>query len=228
MVQVAVFQYSMTLFYAQESMETKTEMLEDMKLALPANTRVADMQKEIEKKLGWEPTSKLERYMFWWGAVIIPQKWMLINFLAVKSNHQDNEDHIQTQRAWYRSNFMSNLISLPPSIWDQNLFRNSGSHGIFCGVTAVEPNCEAGLLKGHSSSDGAGLWLQAGGIQGPLGDNSVQGAYDAARQDPGGMRRSFGCSAHFSAPCTRTWRWLSATSPADSFTYKLDAHPQPS
>ncbi len=42
-------------------METKTEMLEDIKLAVPATTRVAEMQKEIEKKLGWEPTSKLER-----------------------------------------------------------------------------------------------------------------------------------------------------------------------
>ncbi|CAL8471071.1 g10613 [Coccomyxa elongata] len=47
--------------YWKESMETKTELLEDMKLALPATTRVAEMQKEIEKKLGWEPTSKLER-----------------------------------------------------------------------------------------------------------------------------------------------------------------------
>lgn len=35
--------------------------MEDTKLALPATTRVADMQKETEKKLGWESTSKLKR-----------------------------------------------------------------------------------------------------------------------------------------------------------------------
>lgn len=52
---------SVVISHAQESMETKTEMLEDVKLALPATTRVADMQKELEKKMGWEPTSKLER-----------------------------------------------------------------------------------------------------------------------------------------------------------------------
>ncbi len=42
-------------------METKTDVLEDIKLALPPSARVADLQKEIEKKLGWEPTEKLER-----------------------------------------------------------------------------------------------------------------------------------------------------------------------
>ncbi|EIE20101.1 hypothetical protein COCSUDRAFT_44063 [Coccomyxa subellipsoidea C-169] len=42
-------------------METKTDVLEDIKLALPPSARVADLQKEIEKKLGWEPTDKLER-----------------------------------------------------------------------------------------------------------------------------------------------------------------------
>jgi hypothetical protein len=42
-------------------METKTEMLDDIKLALPPTARVADLQKEIEIKLGWEPTDKLER-----------------------------------------------------------------------------------------------------------------------------------------------------------------------
>ncbi|BDA45329.1 probable ubiquitin-60S ribosomal protein L40 at N-terminal half [Coccomyxa sp. Obi] len=52
---------SCTLEQVLESMETKTEMLEDIKLALPATTRVAEMQKEIEKKMGWEPTSKLKR-----------------------------------------------------------------------------------------------------------------------------------------------------------------------
>lgn len=44
-------------------METKTDMLEDIKLLLPSTTRVAEVQKEIEKKLGWEPTTKLERYV---------------------------------------------------------------------------------------------------------------------------------------------------------------------
>lgn len=45
----------------QESMETKTEMLDDIKVSLPASTTVAQVQKEVEKKMSWEPTNKLER-----------------------------------------------------------------------------------------------------------------------------------------------------------------------
>lgn len=45
----------------QESMETKTEILETIQLALPPTATMAQLQKEVEKKMGWEPTSKLER-----------------------------------------------------------------------------------------------------------------------------------------------------------------------
>ena len=45
----------------QESMETKTEILENIQLALPPTATMAELQKEVEKKMGWEPTSKLER-----------------------------------------------------------------------------------------------------------------------------------------------------------------------
>ncbi len=42
--------------------------------------------------------------------------------------------------------------------------------------------------------------MQAGGFQGPLGDDSVQGSADAAGADPGGMRRSLRRPAHLRAP----------------------------
>jgi hypothetical protein len=42
-------------------METKTEILEDVKLALPPTATVAEAQKQVEKRVGWEPTAKLER-----------------------------------------------------------------------------------------------------------------------------------------------------------------------
>ena len=42
-------------------METRTEILEDVKLALLPTATVAEAQKQVEKRLGWEPTAKLER-----------------------------------------------------------------------------------------------------------------------------------------------------------------------
>jgi hypothetical protein len=59
----------------QESMETKTEMLEDMAMELPASTTVAQVQKEVEKRMGWEPTKKLERYQ---AACVCVNKSVLI------------------------------------------------------------------------------------------------------------------------------------------------------
>ncbi|KAK9901352.1 hypothetical protein WJX75_008130 [Coccomyxa subellipsoidea] len=64
----------------RESMETKTEMLDDIKLALPPTARVADLQKEIEIKLGWEPTDKLERLEGFtdpWEATVFKGRLML-------------------------------------------------------------------------------------------------------------------------------------------------------
>ena len=42
-------------------METKTEILENVQLALPPTATMAQLQKEVEIKMGWDPINKLER-----------------------------------------------------------------------------------------------------------------------------------------------------------------------
>ena len=48
--------------YIQESMETKTEMEADIHLSVQPTMTVGEVQKEVEKNMGWLPTSKLQRY----------------------------------------------------------------------------------------------------------------------------------------------------------------------
>ena len=42
-------------------METKTEILETIQLAMQPTATMAELQKAVEKEMGWEPTGKLER-----------------------------------------------------------------------------------------------------------------------------------------------------------------------
>lgn len=53
------FQPSHTL--VQESMETKTDMEADIHLEVQPTITVGEVQKEVEKKMGWRPTSQLKR-----------------------------------------------------------------------------------------------------------------------------------------------------------------------
>lgn len=44
-------------------METKTEMEPDLHLTVQPTMTVGEVQKEVEKRLGWLPTSQLKRYL---------------------------------------------------------------------------------------------------------------------------------------------------------------------
>ena len=45
----------------QESMETKTDMEPDIVLTVQPTMTVGEVQKQVEKKMGWLPTNKLKR-----------------------------------------------------------------------------------------------------------------------------------------------------------------------
>ncbi|CAK0782515.1 hypothetical protein CVIRNUC_005733 [Coccomyxa viridis] len=47
--------------YWKESMETKTDMEPDIHLTVQPTMTVGEVQKQVEKKMGWLPTSKLKR-----------------------------------------------------------------------------------------------------------------------------------------------------------------------
>jgi hypothetical protein len=51
------------LCFVQESMETKTEMESDLHLTVQPTMTVGEVQKEVEKRLGWLPTSQLKRHL---------------------------------------------------------------------------------------------------------------------------------------------------------------------
>ena len=42
-------------------METKTDMESDINLTVQPTMTVGEVQKEVEKRMGWAPTSQLER-----------------------------------------------------------------------------------------------------------------------------------------------------------------------
>ena len=44
-------------------METKTEMESDLHLTVQPTMTVGEVQKEVEKRLGWLPTSQLKRHL---------------------------------------------------------------------------------------------------------------------------------------------------------------------
>ena len=45
----------------QESMETKTDMEPDIHLTVQPTMTVSEVQKEVEKRMGWLPTAQLKR-----------------------------------------------------------------------------------------------------------------------------------------------------------------------
>ncbi len=49
--------------HVQESMETKTDMEPDIHLTVQPTMTVSEVQKEVEKRMGWLPTSQLKRYV---------------------------------------------------------------------------------------------------------------------------------------------------------------------
>ena len=51
------------LSHVQESMETKTDMEPDIHLTVQPTMTVSEVQKEVEKRMGWLPTNQLKRCM---------------------------------------------------------------------------------------------------------------------------------------------------------------------
>ena len=44
-------------------METKTDMEPDIRLTVEPTMTVSEVQKAVEKRMGWLPTSQLKRYV---------------------------------------------------------------------------------------------------------------------------------------------------------------------
>ena len=66
----------MVLSHVQESMETKTDMEPDIHLTVQPTMTVSEVQKEVEKRMGWLPTNQLKR------CITFLNTWMAIHSLG--------------------------------------------------------------------------------------------------------------------------------------------------